>query len=219
MKITKINKIILEIFCCYLLGIIAACTDPTPYNDPHKDGYNVKNDQRPWYDPKAYPFYEDMFNGKSIKPQEVGTYQKFPKGSVPVGFTLGKIEKIYEPILPLIEREIKPRNPTQPTEESIVSGRLLFNTYCKVCHGKDGNTSTPVVQKAAGRLAIPPIAELIAVFSEAHLYNKIRYGSFYSTETYQPIPGFMPPYGMQTSRMDRWDMVNYMKSPQFGKEE
>ncbi len=51
-----------------------------------------------------------------------------------------------------------------------------------------------------------PIKPLVVAFTEAHLYNKIRYGG--------PI---MPPYGFQTTRKERWDMVNYMKSQDFGK--
>ena len=55
-----------------------------PYFDPKKDGYNIKDDESPWFDGKKYPFFQDMFDGKSIKPQEEGTYQKFPEDSVPV---------------------------------------------------------------------------------------------------------------------------------------
>lgn len=190
-----------------------------PYDDPKKGGYNFKNDARPWFDGKDYPFFLDMYDGKGIKPQEEGTYQKFPKGSVPVSFALGKIKSIYEPILPFAEREIKPQNPTKPTEDSIARGRVLFNTYCSVCHGKAGKANTPVAMKALGILAIPPdIVPLIKAFGEPHLYNKIRYGSYYNTGAYQATPGLMPPYGFQTSSQDRWDMVNYMKSENFGKE-
>ena len=55
-----------------------------PYFDPKKDGFNIKDDESPWFDGKNYPFFQDMFDGKSIKPQEEGTYQKFPEDSVPV---------------------------------------------------------------------------------------------------------------------------------------
>ncbi|MBF0279325.1 MAG: cytochrome c [SAR324 cluster bacterium] len=192
-----------------------------PYSDPYKGGYNFKNDGTPWFDGKDYPYFLDMFDGKGIKPQQEGTYQQFPKGSVPVKFTLGKLDKaVYEAILPFAEREIKPQNPTEASPESIARGRLLYDTYCAVCHGKAGIADTPVAQKSVGKLAIPPdINPLLKVFGGPHLYNKIRYGSYYNTGTYQPTPGLMPSYGVQTSSQDRWDMVNYLKSPNFGKEE
>ncbi len=53
----------------------------------------------------------------------------------------------------------------------------------------------------------PPIRVLLTIMSDAHLYNKIRLGG--------PI---MTAYGFQTTQMERWDMVNYMKSADFGKE-
>lgn len=192
-----------------------------PYSNPQKGGYGFNDDAAPWFDGKDYSYFREMFDGKGIKPQQEGTYQQFPQGSVPVKFTLGKIEKdVYEPILSLAEREVKPQNPTEATPDSIVRGRVLYNTYCSVCHGKAGKADTPVAQKSLGKLAIPPdILPLIQAFGGPHLYNKIRYGSFYNTGTYQATPGLMPSYGAQTSSIDRWDMVNYMKSPNFGKEE
>ena len=62
--------------------------DNYPYFDPKKDGYNIKDDESPWFDGKKYPFFQDMFDGKSIKPQEEGTYQKFPEDSVQSGWYL-----------------------------------------------------------------------------------------------------------------------------------
>jgi len=221
LKPTKVIRMLLLFLLTLSLGTIGWANPPNrPYSDPYKGGYNFKGDATPWFDGKDYPFYSDMFDGKGIKPQSEGTYQQFPKGSVPVKLTLGKLDKsVYEAILPFAERELKPQNPTKATPESIAKGRVLFNTYCAVCHGKSGKADTPVAQKAQGKLAIyPGIDLLIKAFGEPHLYNKIRYGSYYNTGTYQPTPGLMPSYGAQTSSQDRWDMVNYMKSPNFGKE-
>lgn len=221
MKIIKLIKFIPITLICISITHGSWANPPNrPYSDPKKGGYNFKDDARPRFDGKDYPYFREMFNGPGIKPQEEGTYQQFPKGAIPVRFILGKIKKIFEPIVPLVEREAKPQNPTQATDESIAKGRVLYDTYCTVCHGKDGSSAnSPVAKKAQGKLAIPPtIAPLIQVFSGTHLYNKIRYGSFYNTGSYQPAPGLMPSYGIQTSTQDRWDMVNYMKSPNFGKE-
>ena len=131
--------------------------DNYPYFDPKKDGYNIKDDESPWFDGKKYPFFQDMFDGKSIKPQEEGTYQKFPEDSVPVRMVLGKLVRIYDPFIPAIAgdgsgpeghpREFWPKNPTQATPESIYRGKILYNTYCAACHGEDGLANTIVVKK------------------------------------------------------------------------
>jgi len=201
----------LLVLICVVWGSSLYAADRYPYFDPQR-GYNIKEDNRPWYDGKFYPYWNDMFNGKSIKPQEQGTYQKFPEQSVPVRRVLGKMKTIYDPVVPEGERWSKPKNPGKATPASIVKGRWLFNTYCAICHGQDGLANTVPVQKG---MPAPPIAGIFASKSpemETHLYNKIRYGSFF-----QNPRGVMPAYGFQTSVKDRWDMVNYMMSPQFGK--
>ena len=43
-----------------------------PYFDPQK-GYQIKNDARPWFDGKDYPFFREMYDGKHLKPQEEGS--------------------------------------------------------------------------------------------------------------------------------------------------
>ena len=60
----------------------------------------------------------------------------------------------------------------------------------------------------------PPILPFFKMpTATSHLYNKIKYGSFY-----QEPRGLMPAFGDETSVNDRWDMVNYMLSNDFGKE-
>lgn len=161
-------------------------------------GYDLA---RPWFDGKSWDWFLDMFNQPSLKPQEEGTIQQFPLDSVP--------RTGVEPFIPpmamrnnLLLRDQMPLNPQAPTGLSIARGDVLYQIYCAVCHGDKGQGGTPVVAK--GMPAIP-LKALMAVFSESHLYNKILYG--------QPI---MPAYGFQTSAQDRWDMVNFLKSPQFG---
>jgi len=193
--------------------------DQYPYFDPQK-GYGIENDARPWFDGKDYPYFREMYDGKSLKPQEEGSYQRFPENSIPVRLVLGKIIKIYDPFVPAVfrdgagtagnPREFIPKNPTQATSDSIKRGQTLFNTYCAACHGEDGLSQTVVVEKG---VPAPPITAFFQIPTAApHLYNKIKYGSFF-----QEPRGFMPAYGAQTSVRDRWDMVNYMMSDAFGK--
>jgi len=190
-----------------------------PYFDPQQ-GYGIKDDASPWFDGKDYPFFREMYDGKSLKPQEEGSYQKFPKSSVPVRVVLGKVVKIYDPFIPAVAgdgsgvkgnpREFSPKNPTQSSVDSVQRGQALYNTYCAACHGEDGQSQTVVVEKG---VPAPPITGFFQMPTAApHLYNKIKYGSFF-----QEPRGFMPSYGAQTSVRDRWDMVNYMMSATFGK--
>ena len=157
---------------------------------------------RPWFDGKEWDWFRDMFDQRSIKPQEVGTVQRFPEHSVPrsgaepvIAATAIRDDKLLRDQIPL--------NPTQAKPASLARGQVLFETFCGVCHGNKGEGDTPVTRKG---MPAPPIAAMFPFLTEPHLYNKIRYGG--------PL---MPSYGFQTSQKERWDMVNYMKSPQFGK--
>jgi len=162
-----------------------------PYFDPQK-GYGIENDARPWFDGKDYPFFREMYDGKSLKPQEEGSYQHFPKQSVPVRMVLGKVVRIYDPFIPAVHgdgagtkgnpREFSPKNPTQATSDSIKRGQTLYNTYCAACHGEDGNSNTVVVEKG---VPAPPITAFFQIpTAAAHLYNKIKYGSFFPGTTW-----------------------------------
>ena len=105
-----------------------------PYFDPQK-GYQIKNDARPWFDGKDYPFFREMYDGKHLKPQEEGSYIKFPEKSVPVKLVLGKVVKIYDPFIPAVygdgagvkwnPREFFPKIPTQSTPDSLKRGKVL----------------------------------------------------------------------------------------------
>ena len=204
-----------------LIASVSGAVEQYPYSDPQK-GYGIEDDGSPWFDGKNYPYFQEMYDGKSIKPQEEGSYQNFPEDSVPVKVVLGKIVKVYDPFVPAIfgdgsgaegnPREFRPKNPTQSTMESLQRGKALYNTYCAACHGEDGMSQTVVVEKG---VPAPPITAFFKIPTAAsHLYNKIKYGSFF-----QEPRGFMPAYGAQTSVRDRWDMVNYMMSDKFGKED
>jgi len=166
---------------------------------PDYQGYDLN---RPWFDGKYWDWFRDMFNQASIKPQEEGTVQAFPEDSVP--------RSGVEPFIPptamvngRLARDVMPVNPKPSTPDSVVRGKVLYETYCGVCHGNTGEANTAVTKKG---MPAPPIKAMLSFLTEPHLYNKILYGG--------PI---MPAYGFQTSRQDRWDMVNYLKSPQFGK--
>ncbi len=171
-------------------------------SDSKKSDYLGFDLSRPWFDGKEWAWFLDMMDQPSIKPQETGSFQRFPRYSVPRGGVEPVIDAAAIKDGRLL-RDLIPPNPTQATPTSLAQGRMLYEIYCGVCHGNKGEAGTPVTKKG---MPAPPIGAMLGFLSEAHLYNKIRYGG--------PI---MPSYGIQTSRRDRWDMVNYMKSADFGK--
>ena len=82
-----IYKTLITFFLLYPTSLCAL--EQYPYFDPQK-GFGIENDASPWFDGKDYPYFREMYDGKSLKPQEEGSYQKFPKNSVPLKIVLGK---------------------------------------------------------------------------------------------------------------------------------
>ena len=183
-----------------VIGLFVAAVVWAAQKDrPDYQGYDLS---APWFDGKEWAWFLDMFNQPSIKPQEVGTIQNFPVDSVPrsgMEAFIGPAEMAGN----LLRRDVEPSNPISKSAESIADGKKIYNIYCAACHAKDGSGMTPVTQKG---MPAPPIKAMVPALSEAHLYNKTRYGG--------PI---MPAYGFQTSIVERWNLVNYMKSQEFGK--
>ncbi|MCH7477653.1 MAG: cytochrome c, partial [SAR324 cluster bacterium] len=110
---------------------------------PDYQGYDLT---RPWFDGKPWAWFLDMFNQPSIKPQEVGTFQVFPADSVPRSGAEPFIAATAIVDGKLLRDQI-PANPTRATPDSMARGRVLYETYCGVCHGLEGQAGTPVVQK------------------------------------------------------------------------
>ena len=171
--------------------------------DKQRPDYQGFDLNRPWFDGKPWDWMLDMFNQPSLKPQEEGMIQHFPRDSVPRDGVEVEVPNTMHSDGARMLRDVIPANPTTATPDSIANGRKMYNIYCAACHGQDGKAGTPVTMKG---MPAPAIDSMIPVFSEAHFYNKIRYGG--------PL---MPAYGFQTSQAERWDIVNYLKSQEFGK--
>ena len=182
-----------------LIAVVFAASGPARRDVEDYQRYSLK---RPWFDGKEWDWFLDMINSPSIKPQKEGTFQSFALDSVP----LGGVEPVIAADAMIggrLARDAMPKNPTRSTAESVANGKFVYDTYCAVCHGANGMGGTPVGAKG---MPAPPIGPLLPALTEAHLYNKTRYGG--------PL---MPAYGNQTTAQERWNLVNYMKSAQFGK--
>lgn len=144
------------------------------------------------------PIGQDMFNQYNIKPQEgyYGRNLTYPTKTIP---TRGK-----EPAMTKEEADTKMTNPVTATTESLRRGRWAFSKYCSACHGPDGKSQTPVAQKLTENGApLWDITLTAAARSDGYLYGLIRNGGMN-----------MPAYGAQTTSLERWDIVNYLRSLQ-----
>lgn len=153
-------------------------------------------------------FVIDMYDQRSIKPQEPGSMLDFPIHSISTD------GRVYEPT----SKQTSPnwfgkemnaatatKNPHPATPESLANGKLQFDTYCAVCHG-DGKTMNDLGMAKSkvnekGMIA-PAILFMTPGFTDGYLYNKIKYAS----------GAIMPPLGYATTAKERWDIVNYIRT-------
>ncbi len=93
-------------------------------------------------------------------------------------------------------------NPVHASPNAIADGKQLFNSYCMVCHGLDGqNTGVPFAQTLS-----PPVPSLagnqVQAYSDGQLKWIIKNGIW---------PSGMPPSTGEFSDDDMWRMVLYIR--------
>src|SRR5262245_42557278 len=93
------------------------------------------------------------------------------------------------------------QNPIAATERSAAEGRILFETYCAVCHGATGAGDGPLIPKIPN----PPAytSERVRSMPVGRIFHVITYGS-----------GRMPSYASQLSVTDRWLIAAHVQTLQ-----
>jgi mono/diheme cytochrome c family protein len=96
--------------------------------------------------------------------------------------------------------EARKTNPVAANESSLQAGQRIYLKRCVACHGKTGNGDGP----DAADLGIHP-AKLsdpaIGTQTDGELFWKITVGK-------KPMPN----YATRISPIDRWDVINYLRS-------
>jgi mono/diheme cytochrome c family protein len=92
-------------------------------------------------------------------------------------------------------------NPIAPTPRTAAEGKALFETYCAVCHGRQGAGDGPLVPKIPN----PPAYNSARVksFPAGRIFHVMTYGS-----------GRMPSYASQLSVHDRWLIAAHVRTLQ-----
>ena len=150
-------------------------------------------------------FITDLYDQKSVKPQEPGSMTKFVSGTVTIdGKKFESTEQNLDWMEAESEEETATKNPIQATPKSVANGKLKYNTYCAVCHtdtmemDDDGLADSKVNKK--GMLA-PAMLLMTPDLTDGYIYHKAKFGG-----------AIMPPLGYATTEQDRWDIVNYIRT-------
>ena len=95
------------------------------------------------------------------------------------------------------------QNPIPGSPEALTRGRMLYQTFCVVCHGEQGQGDGPLVP----RIPNPPsyTSKQVQQLAPGHILHVITYGS-----------GRMPSYAAQIPLEERWLIVHYVATLQRG---
>jgi mono/diheme cytochrome c family protein len=95
----------------------------------------------------------------------------------------------------------KLKNPLDSTVAVLASGKSLFDSYCKHCHGAKGGGDGKVADKFPGVANLK--GDAYKHITEGHIFHVITYGK-----------GLMGAHGSQVSPEDRWKIAMYVKTLQ-----
>ena len=100
-------------------------------------------------------------------------------------------------------------NPRTRTSASINRGKIVYETYCLICHGGGGKGDGPISADAGG-----PFAGIASLVSDDA--NRRTDGYLFGVIVNAQAMGraLMPRYGDKIRGTDRWDLVNYVRTLQ-----
>lgn len=143
------------------------------------------------------PWSWDMWLQESIQPYEE-----------PVVFPQNSINNDGEKVVLDEREEIEQitENPFAATQESLETGKELFDYNCVVCHGPQGKGDGIIVKKGLGFYPVNLAGPATVERTDGFLYAYIRYGG----------KVLMPAYSENISKEDAWHVVNYIRKLQQG---
>ncbi len=153
-------------------------------------------------DNRNYQYFPDMY--ESVPYDTYGEYNifvneqeaKLPvEGTIPRGWMPYEYANTNEGYA---QAKAELKNPLPYTEENLNSGKALFNIYCAVCHGAQGDGQGILVQREK-ILGIPSYDDAGRAITEGSVYHVMYFGL-----------NAMGSYASQTSIEERWQIDHYV---------
>jgi mono/diheme cytochrome c family protein len=149
----------------------------------------------------SIPVFSFMRNSPAIDPYEAprpAPYGSVPYGS-PAGESLGPTEASEEGLNALAGRITNPFTRGDTTAMRV--GQVMFDRHCAVCHGPQGKGNGPILGQGKFPFAPDLTLPTTRARSDGYIYAVIRTGR-----------GLMPSYGPRTNHLERWAIVEYVRS-------
>ena len=158
---------------------------------------SCKKDTRP-----NYQFMPNMYESLGYETYnenamfENGMEARTPvEGSIPRGFVPFDIENSAEGY-ELAKATLK--SPLDSTQVDLERGKVLYEIYCGICHGNQGNGQGNLVKREK-ILGVPAYNDAGRAITEGSVYHTIHYGK-----------NAMGSYANQLNLEERWQVVAYV---------
>ena len=147
------------------------------------------------------PFLAFLHSSPSIDPYEMP--RPAPVGSVPVRDPFGVAPHATGNAQPqLLELAGRATNPVQPGDTAaLANGGVMFQRHCMVCHGAQGQGNGPIVGPDRFPMGPSLVSPAVQGYPDGYIYAVVRMGR-----------GLMPAYGPRMTELERWQVVNYVRS-------
>ena len=136
-------------------------------------------------------------------PADTIPFRGNPQASVPItGSAAPGFEYDRTPMPQTITTMANIKNPVPADSASVARGRIQFQINCAPCHGPLGMANGPATRYGMAGIAIGAGSNAANNLTDGYIFGMIRNGR-----------GLMPTYN-RIEEMDRWDIVNYVRSIQ-----
>jgi mono/diheme cytochrome c family protein len=178
----------IRLFGLLLLTALAAWAS---HRDPAYPGYEFIPDMARSVPYDAYAPNPVTRDGKTLQPPVAGTIAW--GGPLPFHYAATPEDALRA------GREL--RNPLPASQAVLARGRVVYQTFCAVCHGVRGAGDGPLIPKFPN----PPTytSGHLLDMPDGQIFHVITRGS-----------GMMPAYGGQIAPEDRWKAVHWLRTLQ-----
>ena len=155
----------------------------------------------------ACSWFTDFKQQPKIDPWETPSdtipFRGNPQSSVPItGSAAPGFEYDRGPLPQTVTLMANIKNPVPADSASVNRGRVQFQINCAVCHGPLGMANGPATKYGMAGIAIGAGSNAALNLTDGYIFGMMRNGR-----------GLMPTYN-RIEEMDRWDIVNYLRSIQ-----
>ncbi len=159
--------------------------------------YSCKNDSRP-----NYQYMPNMY--VPVGYETYGEYDIFPgeqSAMLPVEGTIARGYSLFDYVNTTEDFErakVELFSPLDSTQINLVKGKELFDIYCSICHGINGNGQGELVKREK-ILGIPSYDDAGRNIMAGGIYHTIYYGK-----------NAMGSHANQINEEERWQIVSYV---------